>query len=292
MSAALLAVAAATGVYLLFGSWAFPSNQMSSVSKIRLGISATATQRLELLGITKDQHHLAMALVGGAGLLGALVGWLVFGGVIAPAVLGLFVATLPIETLRRRLAKSKMLASDSWPQMIEELRLRCTSMGESIPQALFAVGANGPEFMRPAFEDAQREWLVSTDFRRCALLLKTRLDDPIADVVCETLVVANEVGGNRLGQHLQALIDDRRDDLRSRKEARAKQAGVRFARKFVLVVPAGMAVVGLSIGDGRSAYESVMGQLGIGLALGVLAACWWWAGRLIRLPEPRRIFNG
>jgi hypothetical protein len=34
---------------------------------------------------------------------------------------------------------------------------------------------------------------------------------------------------------------------------------VRFARRFVLIVPVGMAVAGLSIGTGRTAYETPLG---------------------------------
>ena len=40
--------------------------------------------------------------------------------------------------------------------------------------------------------------------------------------------------------------------------SQAKQAGVRFARRFVLIVPVGMAVAGLSIGTGREAYRTAL----------------------------------
>ena len=69
-----------------------------------------------------------------------------------------------------------------------------------------------------------------------------------------------------------------------------KQAGVRFARRFVLIVPLGMALVGLSIGDGREAYQSGFGQFVVVLALGLVVACWVWAGRIMRLPDEERVF--
>src|SRR5690606_8070553 len=108
-----------------------------------------------------------------------------------------------------------------------------------------------PEELRPAFAAAEREWLLSTDFARTGAVLKTRLADPTADAACETLLVAHEVGGSDLDQRLAALIEDRVQDAQGRKDARAKQAGARFARRFVLVVPAGMALAGMSIGTGR-----------------------------------------
>ena len=71
-----------------------------------------------------------------------------------------------------------------------------------------------------------------------------------------------------------------------------KYAGVRFARKFVLVVPLGMALAGMSIGAGRSAYQTPLGQVAVVIGLASIAVCWIWAGRLMRLPEEQRVFSG
>ncbi len=59
----------------------------------------------------------------------------------------------------------------------------------------------------------------------------------------------------------------------------------------MLVVPAGMALAGLSIGTGRSAYQTPSGQLAVAVGLGIVAACWIWAGRLLRLPEEERVLD-
>jgi tight adherence protein B len=66
---------------------------------------------------------------------------------------------------------------------------------------------------------------------------------------------------------------------------------VRFARRFVLLVPLGMAAAGLTIGTGRQAYATAGGQLAVAGALGAVAACWWWSGRLMRLPGLPRVFR-
>ncbi|MDQ3756431.1 MAG: hypothetical protein M3394_01085 [Actinomycetota bacterium] len=88
------------------------------------------------------------------------------------------------------------------------------------------------------------------------------------------------------------MAEDRTEDLRGRKDAQAKQAGVRFARRFVLLVPLGMAMAGLSIGTGRAAYSTPAGQAAVALGIAMVAACWAWAGLLLRLPEERRVFTG
>jgi tight adherence protein B len=175
--------------------------------------------------------------------------------------------------------------------MLEELRLRTGSLGRSIPQALFEVGRRAPSEWRPAFAAAEREWLLTTDFPRTAALLKDRLSDPTVDAVCETLVVANEVGGGELDGRLADLIEDRVLDLQGRKDAESRQAGVRFARRFVLLVPLGMALAGLTIGTGRSAYETPGGQLAVVAGLVAVMLCWLWSGRLMRLPPEPRVFR-
>ena len=72
---------------------------------------------------------------------------------------------------------------------------------------------------------------------------------------------------------------------------RLSEAGVRFARRFVLLVPVGMALAGLSIGTGRRAYGTAAGQVLVALGIGSVAACWMWAGRLMRLPTEPRVLN-
>src|SRR3546814_9895035 len=114
--------------------------------------------------------------------------------------------------------------------------------------------------MRGAFDEAHREWLLSTDFARTIGVLKAALADPTADAACETLLVANEVGGTDLDRRLEVFIDDREQDTQGRKDARSKQAGDRFARRFVLIVPASLALAGKSVRTGRAAYPAPHGS--------------------------------
>jgi tight adherence protein B len=51
-----------------------------------------------------------------------------------------------------------------------------------------------------------------------------------------------------------------------------------------------MALVGLSIGEGRAAYQEASGQALVLLALALMAACWMWASHIMRLPQEQRVF--
>jgi tight adherence protein B len=223
--------------------------------------------------------------------IGATCGFLLFGGPIPAVAIGAFAASLPLASYRRRRTMRVEKAQEAWPRMIEEIRILTSSVGRSIPQALFEVGRNGPAELRPAFGAAHREWLLSTDFARTLDVLKGKLADPTADATCETLLVAHELGGADLDHRLAALAEDRRLDTRDRKDARAKQAGARFARRFVLIVPFGMAFAGMSVGNGRAAYQTTEGQVAVAVALAMVVACWVWAGHVMRLPEEERVFQ-
>lgn len=224
------------------------------------------------------------------GALGAMLAWAIFAA-LAPAVLvGVAAMTVPVASARRARLRRLAVAREGWPRMIEELRLQAVSLGRSIPQALFEVGARGPDEFRSAFAAARREWLMTTDFERTLVVLRQALADPTADAICETLLIAHEIGGQEVDGRLRALLEDRVMDLDGRKDAASRQAGARFARAFVLIVPLGMALVGLSIGDGRLAYQSPVGQIGVVVALGMIAACWVWAAQIMRLPNEGRVF--
>jgi tight adherence protein B len=230
----------------------------------------------------------AVIVLGGAG--GALT-YVLFGGIL-PALIGAaFAAAAPLAVHRHRRDRRMATAREAWPRMIEEIRLLTGSLGRPIPTALFDVGARGPAELRGAFAAAEREWRITTDFARTVTVLKEQLADPTADAACETLLVAHEVGGTDIDRRLQALADDRLTDLQGRKDAASKQAGVRFARRFVLLVPLGMALAGLSIGTGRAAYQTPLGQVAVVVGLGATVACWLWAGHLMRLPDEERVFG-
>jgi tight adherence protein B len=243
------------------------------------------------LGIDDVDPREFAAIVVVLALLGGALGWAVFAGVLPALAIAVFGASFPVASARVRAQARRTRALEAWPRLIEELRILTGSLGRSIPQALFDVGARGPDELRPAFEVAQREWLLSTDFPRTIGVLKSRLGDATTDAVCETLLVAHELGGSEIDRRLEALADDRRLDCQGRKDARSRQAGARFARRFVLFVPLGMAMAGMSVGDGREAYGTATGQMLVLVGIGVVVVCWLWASRIMRLPSEERVFD-
>jgi tight adherence protein B len=294
--AILLGCCAALGVHLLYTALVLGWSGLSLAPG--LGVesrSSRVTARLRDVAVQagldglRVRELVAVELVLAA--LAALLAYAIWGGVLPAVAAGAVGAWIPLASARSRRRARLETAREAWPRVLEEVRLQVVTLGRPIPQALLDVGMSGPEELRPAFDAARREWSMSTDLERALQVLKAKLADPTADAVCETLLVAHEVGGTDVDRRLRDLIDDRVLDLQGRKDARARQAGVRFARLFVVIVPIGMALVGLSIGDGRAAYATPGGQLVVLAAFAAIAGCWAWAARLLRLPGEERVFG-
>jgi tight adherence protein B len=285
----VLAVLGGTGVYCLYSA--------AVIGRVRLrgGIGGRRRGRLRAwtttMGLDRVRPTELIAVTAVLGSLGAIAGRSIFGGSWAAVTMGLSAALIPVVSSRTRHRMRLEQARDAWPRMIEQIRLQIVSLGRSVPQALLDVGLRAPDMMRPAFDDARREWSMSTDLDRTLEVLKAGLAEPTADAVCETLLIAHETGGTDVDARLRDLLEDRIVDVQGRRDARARQAGVRFARLFVLLVPLGMALVGLGIGEGRAAYATSGGQAAIVVAFVLMGGCWWWAGRLLRLPDERRVFT-
>ena len=291
MTRLVLAGVGAFGVYLLYTALAFGWHGMGPSERQQSRRGLVVEQWLAQAGLAGIRPRDFAAVSTAVALAGGGFAFALFGGVLPALVAGAFAGTAPIAAYRGRRQHRRATAREAWPRMIEEIRLQTGALGRSIPQALFEVGRRAPVELRDAFVTAEREWLLSTDFERTAAVLKARLADPTADAALETLVVAHDIGGTDLGKRLAALVEDRIQDLRGRKDAQAKQAGVRFARRFVLIVPIGMAIAGLSIGNGRAAYATALGQAVVASGIAVVVVCWMWAGRYLRLPEEERVFH-
>ncbi len=292
MAALLLPVVAAVGVYYAYTALVLDWRGLGFAPAVRRESRSRAgiEQWLVQAGLGDVRVRDFGAVMAALFIIGTGVIYAVFGAILPALAVGAFAASFPLASYRVRRANRRAAAQDAWPRLIEEIRILTASLGRSIPQALFEVGRRAPDEMRAAFDAAHREWLISTDFERTLSVLKAGLADPTADATCETLLVAHTVGGSDLDRRLEALAEDRIQDTQGRKDARAKQAGARFARRFVLFVPFGMAIAGMSVGDGRQAFSSATGQFLTLVAVLLVIGCWAWAGQILRVPEEERVF--
>jgi pilus assembly protein CpaF len=210
-------------------------------------------------------------------VVGALVAWALFGGVARRWRSG-SAAGFPVAS-----ARARRPGGSTRPGTRGRDDRGAAPPGRQ-PRPVDPAGAvrrrpRGPEEMQPAFAAAQREWLISTDFDRTLAVLKAAAGRP--DRRRGVRDAADRARGRRHRRRppSAALIEDRIQDLQGRKDARAKQAGARFARWFVLIVPLGMALVGQSIGRGGArTARPARSCRDPGRARASSRLCWLWAG--------------
>jgi tight adherence protein B len=104
--------------------------------------------------------------------------------------------------------------------------------------------------------------------------------------VCETLLVAHELGGEI---DAGSALAEERIGCQGRGDAHLKPGAVRPAVRVVRAARHGARR--MSVGDGRAAYGTAMGQVLVLVGIGVVVVCWVWASRIMRLPSEERVFD-
>jgi tight adherence protein B len=191
---------------------------------------------------------------------------------------------------RRLRQQQNRLLRDVWPQLVDALRVDLTLTQVPLGDAFFAASARLPAPTRQRFVAAERVWRNTVDFPQALHVLARTCDDPFTDVVCESLRTMTLLPPAQMNRRLNDLARDLRTTVQYARDADATLAGARFARRFVVIVPVVMAAVGVWVGEGRAAYQTATGQLVGIVALVVMLGCWWWAGRLLTVPTPPRVF--
>ena len=199
-------------------------------------------------------------------------------------------AYLPIAVLRRRAARRLRDFAEGWPEAVDNLA-SAVRAGLSLPDAVAALGTNGPEALRADFAQFALDYQVTGRFGDCLDRLKDRLADPVGDRVVEGLRLAREVGGGDLGRLLRNLSGFLRDDARTRSELESRQAwtvnGARLAVAAPWIVLLLMSFQTTAIRH----YASPGGVLVLGIGFAVCVLAYWAMMRIGRLPTEKRILS-
>lgn len=199
-------------------------------------------------------------------------------------------AYLPIAVLRQRAARRLRDFAEVWPEAVDNLA-SAVRAGLSLPDAVAALGATGPEALRADFARFALDYQVTGRFGECLDRLKDRLADPVGDRVVEGLRLAREVGGGDLGRLLRNLSGFLRDDARTRSELESRQAwtvnGARLAVSAPWIVLLLMSFQTTAIRQ----YASPGGVIVLGIGAGVCVLAYTAMMRIGRLPVEKRILS-
>lgn len=263
----LVALAAAGAVWMLVvGSIPFAVPQLP---RIRLRVLASAI---------------------GVGLVGSVVAFGLLGTEAPALAIGVLCAVIPARIEQSRIERSLAERTDRWPDLITHIR-SSVAAGATLPDA-FIDGCDriGSDFSR--FGDLVRhEILYGGGFEPALVQLRGELNDPIADRVLATFVIAQRTGGHKVGDVLGALGGSVADEIRLRKAHDAALTEQRWTATVALIAP--WALLSLSIATNPQAAEAFDTAEGMTVVVGGFVATslgWVLARRASRLSAAPRLF--
>jgi len=119
------------------------------------------------------------------------------------------------------------------------------------------------------------------------------LADPGADLIVAALIINAGLRGPGLRDLLGALSRSVRDELDVRRKVTAQRRSTRRGAQIVVGISVGLAL-GLALFNHAyvQVYDSVTGQLVLGVVTGLYAAGIVWMRALARFPVPERLLAG
>jgi len=190
--------------------------------------------------------------------------------------------------VKQRAAKRQREFAEVWPEAVDNLA-SAVRAGLSLPDALSALGTNGPEALRDSFDQFALDYQVTGRFHESLDRLKVRLADPVGDRVVEGLRIAREVGGGELGRLLRNLSGYLRDEARTRSEMESRQAWTVNGARLAVAAP-WVVLLLMSFQSGSvTAYSSGAGVVVLAIGAALCLAAYRLMMRIGRLPVERRI---
>lgn len=212
-------------------------------------------------------------------------------GVLVLAAVGSALAlAAPFLVLAGRARSRRRAARMMWPDVVD-LLLSGVRAGLGLPDAVSSLAQSAPAALRPGFEAFRRDYLAHADFAGAITRLKETLADATADRILETVRMAREVGGNRLGVVLRTLSAQLREDAAIRLEVEARQSWVVGAARIGVAAPWIVLLLLATRPEASAAYNSGGGSLMIAAGLLLTVVAYRIMLTLGRLPEERRWFG-
>jgi Flp pilus assembly protein TadB len=244
----------------------------------------TGPSRLERM--VKDLFSVRGAIaviVGIAGLL--LTRWVVAG--IGLAMLAYSWGSLSGAASERR-SMSRLEGLATWTESLRDTIAGAVGLEQAIPASTRVADASIREPLTRLVDRLHTRVPMHAALRRFA----EDLDDPSADMIIAALIINSRLRGPGLRDLLGALADSVREELDMRRKINSSRRSTRRSVQIVIAVSVLMAVL-LAIFDHRflAPYDSVFGQLVLGVIVAIYALGIIWLRRLARFDLPQRLLG-
>ena len=229
--------------------------------------------------------RLATAVLAGLVVLVA-TGWLVAG---VGAVLLVLSWRGMSGAAGERAAMARLEALATWTESLRDTIAGAVGLEQAIPASLRAAAPSLREPLTAMVERLHTRVPMPEALRRFA----DDLADPGADLIVAALIINAGLRGPGLRDLLGALSRSVRDELDVRRKVTAQRRSTRRGAQIVVGISVGLAL-GLALFNHAyvQVYDSVTGQLVLGVVTGLYAAGIVWMRALARFPVPERLLAG
>ena len=231
------------------------------------------------------------ATVAGVGALTFLVLFAVTGLSVVSLVPAVVVATFPRAYFARKRAQRVAAVQEAWPEGLRDL-LTSVRSGSSLPAAIEALAAFGPESLRRAFQGFGI-YARSLGVVPALELVKEDLADPTSDRVIEVLILAHERGGTVVPEILSDLAEATTRDLWTMEQVRTEALEQKINSRVVFILP-WLVLVAMTARSGafREFYATPAGILVVVIGGAMSLVGMVIASRLGAQPAEPRVFGG
>lgn len=206
-------------------------------------------------------------------VIGLLTGWLIAAVVLPVSVLGLpYVLASSPETTR--IARLEALAE--WTRNLAGV----LTVGVGLEQALMATARSTPEPIRGEVGRLVARLQARWDTTRALRAFADELDDPTGDAVAGALILSARRRGSGLASVLTGLAESVADDVTARRRIEADRAKPRSTARTVTMISAVVLVVLAGSGQFLAPYASPLGQVVLGVLLGLYGLTLVWMRRM------------
>jgi len=226
-------------------------------------------------------------------LFAVLVTFVTFGllGTIYPAIaIGLLSSSLPLiaHGVRQRAATTERM--ELWPDALSHMRASIGA-GMTLPDAVVDACRRVGGDLEVFADEVRRQVAFGEGFAIALKTMREQLDDPVTDRVVATLVVAEHVGGHRVGDILRSLQSSVADDLRLRRAHDAAMTEQKWTASVALVAPWALLVLSITTNaQAGASFDTAEGAVVVGIGFVATGSGWYLARRSARLSEPPRMF--
>ncbi len=190
--------------------------------------------------------------------------------------------------LRHRQVKKRRQSElpSSWPWYLERVRSKMLASSRSVAYVFFEEDVPDFQFLGKLLHEGRREFENSGNLTKSLeTVWEMGEGEETTSYVCESLLDTLGSTSSQIENQLAIISSTIRSRNELRQETHSRLAGVRTARTFIVIIPLGMALAGVSFAGSLRPFLSPSSLLQLLAGLAITVLCWYWSSRLMAFPS-------